>query len=690
MEGEFESKTAEQITTDNFSYINRDLVGSKQELVKYEVLPEIIFDTSARSYVYKFSGTKEIRAIELYPENKVHRVRERDIHIYVKTNSEDAWKEVRNWKFNKDEKNGKLSFVFKEAVSAGYVKVRSSWDDRNVENKSIADYSTFKGKPNNLLRIWTLEDTLQEEYSYDGNSNRIRKAENGSGFSYEYYKNTNGGNTAKVRYDGNWYYTYDANGNRTSRAKALISGVADKNKEYWTYEWDLWNRLVKVVQYNAPDNGECVQVSYEYDALNHRIKRTSYDEDNKEREVTKYAYGRNGALAYQEKTVGGSVTKRSFTYLNNEIVGFTDKVGGEETVYYTVTDIQGSITEVYDGSSKLVWKSGYTAFGELAGEVVDLIDFDGMYTGCDYDSATGLTYHWNRWRSEDGSSFISEDPARDGSNWYGYAGQNPMVYVDRIGLFASNGFEGPFTADHYGVTPEMGPQPDPCGTTQSQTQNRTGTDASKRVEVVPEIKTNTTNGNSQEFQNIDLNAKIVKNNVQRLLNGKNAYESSNQDFYMLKIYINLPGKKATNDTIASSKLEQNNEEILTADGGHVFISLINVDFSTMHVQSNTFGLYPAEKTGIIKGKTIKGQIRDDSKSYYDNSFSFIISKTDYENALNFVNKASPKYNLYTNNCVDFAIKVADKANVKLPEFGIGSNPSTLNDVLQLRDLWRKR
>lgn len=200
-------------------------------------------------------------------------------------------------------------------------------------------------------------------------------------------------------------------------------------QEYWTYEWDLWNRLVKVVQYNAPDNGECVEVSYEYDALNHRISRTT------DSETTKYAYGRNGALAYQEKTVGENVTKRSFAYLNNEIVGFTDKTGGEESVYYTVTDIQGSITEVYDGCSNLVWKSGYTAFGQLAGETVDLIDFDGMYTGCDYDSDTGLTYHWNRWRSEDGSAFISEDPARDGMNWYGDAGQNPMVYVDRIGLF---------------------------------------------------------------------------------------------------------------------------------------------------------------------------------------------------------------------------------------------------------------
>ena len=52
MEGEFVSKTTEQLTTSNFSYINRDLVGAKQELVKYEALPEeSIFDTSARSYV---------------------------------------------------------------------------------------------------------------------------------------------------------------------------------------------------------------------------------------------------------------------------------------------------------------------------------------------------------------------------------------------------------------------------------------------------------------------------------------------------------------------------------------------------------------------------------------------------------------------------------------------------------------
>jgi hypothetical protein len=62
--------------------------------------------------------------------------------------------------------------------------------------------------------------------------------------------------------------------------------------------------------------------------------------------------------------------------LNNEIIGFTDKTGEEESVYYTVTDIQ---------------------------------------------------------RNEDGSCFISEAPAREGTNWYGYAGckdlENQQIIV---------------------------------------------------------------------------------------------------------------------------------------------------------------------------------------------------------------------------------------------------------------------
>ena len=242
-------------------------------------------------------------------------------------------------------------------------------------------------------------------------------------------------------YDGKWWYTYDANGNRTARARnAEHNGNVvniDKSGEYWEYEWDYHNRLIKVQQFNAPDNAQNVKVEYTYDALNRRIERIS--RTNTEPEVTQYAYGRNGALAYQKKSISGKDTERTFVYLNNQITAFVDEKQNEaEKKYFTVTDIQGSITEVYDESQNLVWKSGYTAFGILACEVNNSIDFDGLYTGCDYDTETGLTYHWNRWRSEEGNSWLSEDFARDGLNWYGYAGQNPVNFIDVIGLFYYN------------------------------------------------------------------------------------------------------------------------------------------------------------------------------------------------------------------------------------------------------------
>lgn len=89
----------------------------------------------------------------------------------------------------------------------------------------------------------------------------------------------------------------------------------------------------------------------------------------------------------------------------------------------------------------------------------------------------------------------------------------------------------------------------------------------------------------------------------------------------------------------------------------------------------------------MQGKNVNGEVKNDSDSYYDNVYSFKITKSDYENALNYViNKQSnpPKYNLYKNNCVDFSICVSNKANVNIPKLQIVSSPNGLDNILRVK------
>ena len=249
----------------------------------------------------------------------------------------------------------------------------------------------------------------------------------------KFNKKEPGGNTPLVKYDGLWYYTYDRNGNRTGRGKQSM--IIDETREYWQYTWDSYNRLIKAEQFNAPDNRQNVCVTYTYDALNHRIKRESTAQNT----TTLYAYGRNGALTYERKIYESGVTReRSFIYLEDTLIGIKEKVTEKkqtvtENTYYTLTDHLGSVTAVYDQNSNCIWKSGYKAFGNLAGKEINSFDFEGLFTGKDKDTETGLTYHWNRWRNEEGNAWLSQDPIRDGMNWYAYCNGDPINYTDPDG-----------------------------------------------------------------------------------------------------------------------------------------------------------------------------------------------------------------------------------------------------------------
>ena len=100
--------------------------------------------------------------------------------------------------------------------------------------------------------------------------------------------------------------------------------------------------------------------------------------------------------------------------------------------YHVITDETGSVRKIYlDGEEE--WSGIYSPYGKLS-SYEGSFEFSGMYAGKEIDTETGLTYHWNRWRNEEGDAFISEDPIRDGYNWYGYALGNPFKYADGTGL----------------------------------------------------------------------------------------------------------------------------------------------------------------------------------------------------------------------------------------------------------------
>ncbi|MCD8390761.1 MAG: RHS repeat-associated core domain-containing protein, partial [Firmicutes bacterium] len=73
----------------------------------------------------------------------------------------------------------------------------------------------------------------------------------------------------------------------------------------------------------------------------------------------------------------------------------------------------------------------YDAYGnQWQGDTPDPFGYCGEY----YDIESGLIYLRNRYYESETGRFITEDPAKDGTNWYSYCAGNPVILVDPSGL----------------------------------------------------------------------------------------------------------------------------------------------------------------------------------------------------------------------------------------------------------------
>jgi RHS repeat-associated protein len=126
------------------------------------------------------------------------------------------------------------------------------------------------------------------------------------------------------------------------------------------------------------------------------------------------------------------------------------------TCYYPITDHLGCVTDVLDDLGNFVWSGHPAPFGDV--RVVLSEDFHQplRWPGHYYDEEIGL--HDNRFRTYDPrlGRYLQSDPLglAGGPNLYAYAENNPLRFVDRVGL-ASN--HCPLKDKDDDETPEDGP-----------------------------------------------------------------------------------------------------------------------------------------------------------------------------------------------------------------------------------------
>ena len=184
--------------------------------------------------------------------------------------------------------------------------------------------------------------------------------------------------------------------------------------------------------YYIPDNAQRVQTTQGEGRSN---AAPTYGRDHTS--GTRYYYIPNyaqGAQA-QHSAIPADRTKgvRTYLYLNGERVAVNNLYNTNHGQYYYGSDILGSVKFVTGQGGQEVKRIEYDVFGGIY-KGNSPYGLETGYTGKPYGAVTSLSDYGFRDYSPTHARFITEDPIRDGENWFSYVGNNPVNWVDPDGL----------------------------------------------------------------------------------------------------------------------------------------------------------------------------------------------------------------------------------------------------------------
>jgi RHS repeat-associated protein len=310
---------------------------------------------------------------------------------------------------------GRLTRLTHRNTTTTYADYQWTYDAANRITQFISPDGTSNYNYDNRDQLTNTDHSYQtdEAYSYDANGNRTN-----AGYQT--------GQDNRLLNDGTYSYTYDNEGNRTSRTN-IVTG------EVTSYEWDYHNRLMGVITKDI--NGTITKaVGYTYDAYDRRIaKSIDADGSGTATPVTeRMVYDKdNIALTFDGQ---GTQTHR---YLFGPGV---DQVLADETqtsVNWALVDNQGTVRDVIDSNGVVLNHLTYDSFGNVTSETNPNVDFRYAYTGRERDEETGLNYYRARYYDPTNGRFMSEDPISFGAgdgNLYRYVSNSPINFTDPSGL----------------------------------------------------------------------------------------------------------------------------------------------------------------------------------------------------------------------------------------------------------------
>ena len=302
----------------------------------------------------------------------------------------------------------------------------------------------------------------KEEFTYDPNGNVINKKNGWGEINYQYNQSN------QLLQAGNRTYQYDLNGNLLRE---------ELGASYAEYEYSLENRLITARNNSAkiyPERDFVGEINYAYDALGRRVSKEIDPEKGNKGNIEYYLYAGLGfdiITQYELEThnnkgkgngknphdSAGELTQIQEYYYGNGFLlaaktidkpgkpgfgwgfGFGWGQNPLKDVTFYHQDVLGSVVMLTGHNGQVVERYEYDAYGAAYNGKFDhgLAGMGGNsygFTGKRYESEMGIYSFTFRDYNPQSMRWMTEDPVKDGLNWYQYCGGDPVNWVDLLGL----------------------------------------------------------------------------------------------------------------------------------------------------------------------------------------------------------------------------------------------------------------